>query len=225
MIAKNFSPMTFKTPPNKGILERREEATQQEATRKETRSLEDAPIGVITDDPQRHDASPDPIPDTPQRHDASPDPIPDTPQILIQEEKSVIQEKRTKENPTLVFPAPNGPQRVSVGIPRKKPLEPGFSPLDWANLSKSGKNLSGVAEIKRYKPSEIAVHNQRHDLWLAFNGKVYNATPYLKYHPGGTHQLMRGAGKDCTTLFNQIHPWVNLDKMLEKCFVGYLLPE
>jgi cytochrome-b5 reductase len=36
---------------------------------------------------------------------------------------------------------------------------------------------------------------------------------------------MRGAGTDGTALFDQYHRWVNLESMLEKCFVGYLVPD
>ena len=35
-------------------------------------------------------------------------------------------------------------------------------------------------------------------------GKVYNLTPYMKFHPGGVDELMRGAGKDCTILFDEV---------------------
>lgn len=35
-------------------------------------------------------------------------------------------------------------------------------------------------------------------------GRVYNISPYLKFHPGSASELMRGAGKDCTDLFNQV---------------------
>ena len=39
----------------------------------------------------------------------------------------------------------------------------------------------------------------------AFTGRVYNVTPFLKYHPGGKAQLMKGAGIDCTALFDKVH--------------------
>lgn len=29
-------------------------------------------------------------------------------------------------------------------------------------------------------------------------------TPYMKFHPGGVDELMRGAGKDCTILFDEV---------------------
>jgi cytochrome b involved in lipid metabolism len=42
-----------------------------------------------------------------------------------------------------------------------------------------------------------------------YTGNVYNITPYLDYHPGGVDEIMKGAGIDGTTLFQEIHSWVN----------------
>ncbi|KAJ3108591.1 hypothetical protein HDU96_007480 [Phlyctochytrium bullatum] len=109
---------------------------------------------------------------------------------------------------------------------KKVPLEPGHSSVDWAKLKTSGTDLRGVDKIQRYTPSEIAVHNKRNDIWMAIGGKVYNVTHYMKYHPGGQTQLMRGAGKDATELFFKVHSWVNYEHILgDKCLVGYLVPE
>jgi cytochrome-b5 reductase len=44
----------------------------------------------------------------------------------------------------------------------------------------------------------------------------------MKYHPGGIDELMRGAGKNSTNLFNDVHPWVNYENMLKKCEIGRL---
>ena len=84
-------------------------------------------------------------------------------------------------------------------------------------------------------------HNKRDDAWAAFNGKVYNITPYLSFHPGGEKELMRVAGRDGTKLFGEsalpvfttiaypslglTHAWVNVDFMLAACLVGFLVPE
>lgn len=63
------------------------------------------------------------------------------------------------------------------------------------------------------------------DAWMALNGRVYNITPYAEYHPGGVPELMRGAGRDGTKLFGEIHPWVNYENMLSACLVGLLVAE
>ena len=63
--------------------------------------------------------------------------------------------------------------------------------------------------------AEVAEHNTQEDCWTVLDGKVYNMTPYVKFHPGGIPQLMLGAGTDCTDLFNEKHPWVNGHSMLE----------
>jgi cytochrome b involved in lipid metabolism len=96
-------------------------------------------------------------------------------------------------------------------------LAPGHSPLDWAALKSSGTDLraclsllvvdlcfadayhrsqSGMASLARIPPSVL-----RDDAWAAINGKVYNTTPYLAFHPGGEKELMRIAGRDGTRLF------------------------
>lgn len=36
---------------------------------------------------------------------------------------------------------------------------------------------------------------------MALNGKIYDITNYIKYHPGGIKAIMEGAGKDGTFLF------------------------
>jgi hypothetical protein len=59
----------------------------------------------------------------------------------------------------------------------------------------------------RIPPSVLKTHNQRDDAWAAINGKVYNITPYLSYHPGGEKELMRVAGRDGTKLFSEYGFW------------------
>ncbi|KIK97020.1 hypothetical protein PAXRUDRAFT_260075 [Paxillus rubicundulus Ve08.2h10] len=108
---------------------------------------------------------------------------------------------------------------------RKVALAPGFGPLDWASLKSSGEDLRGVETLLRIPPSVLKTHNRREDAWTAINGKVYNMTPYLPYHPGGEKELMRVAGRDGTKLFSLTHAWVNVDFMLDACLVGFLVSE
>ncbi|KAK7032296.1 hypothetical protein VNI00_013255 [Paramarasmius palmivorus] len=70
----------------------------------------------------------------------------------------------------------------------KVALAPGHSPLDWAALKSSGADLRGVDTLMRIPPSVLKQHNKRDDAWSAFNGKVYNITPYLAFHPGGVRK-------------------------------------
>ena len=66
-------------------------------------------------------------------------------------------------------------------------------------------------------------HRKRNDAWMAINGAVYNVTQYMDYHPGGWDELVRGAGRDATDMFNEIHKWVNYQSLLEACLVGKLV--
>ncbi|XP_052809804.1 cytochrome b5 reductase 4-like isoform X2 [Mya arenaria] len=122
------------------------------------------------------------------------------------------------------FPSLGSPQRISVssqGGRNKVQLKPGHSLMDWIRLGRSGKDLTGVGGRRLdVTPEELGKHNTEKDCWLALRGKVYNVTSYLEFHPGGVDELMRGAGKDATALFDEIHKWVNAESMLEKCLVG-----
>ncbi len=63
------------------------------------------------------------------------------------------------------------------------------------------------------------------DAWTALNGRVYNISPYLPFHPGGEPELLRCAGRDGSRLFGEVHPWVNYETMLASCLVGILVDE
>lgn len=114
---------------------------------------------------------------------------------------------------------------------RKVVLDPGFSPLDWAALAANPKNQLRGANMPpgymRVTPSMLKVQNGRkgRDAWTSYQGKVYNIQPYVPYHPGGKGELLRGAGKDSAQLFQEIHPWVNWDGILNECLVGILVSE
>lgn len=74
---------------------------------------------------------------------------------------------------------------------------------------------------------------------MALDGIVYNITPYVRFHPGGGKELLRGAGRDGTKLFSKLtqsplfearadgvvntHSWVNYTHMLQECIVGPLV--
>ncbi|KAL3665157.1 hypothetical protein V7S43_009786 [Phytophthora oleae] len=110
----------------------------------------------------------------------------------------------------------------------KVALPPGYSQLHWMRLCQSGRDLSGLRggpPRRSITMEEVSRHNTEEDCWSVLDGKVYNMTPYLKFHPGGVADLMLSAGGDCTDLFNENHPWVNGHSMLEKCYIGQLDPD
>lgn len=120
------------------------------------------------------------------------------------------------------------PKKVSKQVT----LEPGHSPLDWAALTADPSNeLKGKDappnSMIRVTPSQLKAQNGRKgkDAWTVYQGKVYNITPYVPFHPGGKGELLRGAGKDSAKLFMEVHPWVNWDGMLAECCVGILVGE
>lgn len=115
----------------------------------------------------------------------------------------------------------------ATGNPRNKTaLAPGHSLMDWIRLGNSGVDLSGTkGKIIRVNKAELCKHASADDLWLAIRGQVFNVTRYLSFHPGGHEELMRGAGKDATALFDAAHAWVNYQTILQKCVIGPLVSD
>ncbi|ODV95905.1 hypothetical protein PACTADRAFT_49342 [Pachysolen tannophilus NRRL Y-2460] len=107
---------------------------------------------------------------------------------------------------------------------QKVVLKPGHSALDWATMKRTNKNLAGSCGYPlKISKEEVQKHNKLDDFWIVINRKVFNLTPYLDFHPGGIDILKQCAGKDGTALFNKYHPWINCDRILDSCFLGYLV--
>lgn len=136
---------------------------------------------------------------------------------------------------------PQAPLRPQVmgsrrsGKARAPPLETGFSQLHWMRLTTSAEDQTrgvGLADpddvaagrCARWTLEEVRRHNCRHDCWMVLRGLVYNVTSYMRYHPGSVEELMRSAGDDGTALFDEAHPYVNAEAILESCCVGLLAP-
>uniref|UniRef100_A0A7S3VK60 Cytochrome b5 heme-binding domain-containing protein n=1 Tax=Dunaliella tertiolecta TaxID=3047 RepID=A0A7S3VK60_DUNTE len=112
------------------------------------------------------------------------------------------------------------PAAKPPGLERNKvPLEKGYSQMDWLRLTRSK-----PAPLRRrdITLAEVKQHNKPEDAWMVFQGKVYDITPYLNFHPGGRDILLKAAGKDGTSLFMKYHPWVNIGALMEKCLLGTL---
>lgn len=99
------------------------------------------------------------------------------------------------------------------------------SHFEYLKLMRDNKDPLGVQAsggLREITRDELALHNKTNDLWIALHNQVFNLTLYLDYHPGGEKQLMKGAGKDATDLFNNYHPWVNYHNLIGKLQIGYL---
>lgn len=57
--------------------------------------------------------------------------------------------------------------------------------------------------------------------WIIHN-KAYNLEPYMKNHPGGSHMLAIGRGRDCTELYESVHSMS--DKHLQAILQKYEVP-
>lgn len=104
-------------------------------------------------------------------------------------------------------------------VRQKVALKPGHSALDWELLKK--KQIR--APPQRITKQELSQHNTRDDCWMEIDRKVYNISVYLDFHPGGDEILLKSAGKDGSLLFKKYHPWVNAERILDGCFVGFLM--
>lgn len=73
---------------------------------------------------------------------------------------------------------------------------------------KSLKNFGG-----RVTREELSKHDSIQDCWTAIDGKVYDVTSYIRFHPGG-RKILLGAGKDATDIFSKCEGWWVLTVLL-----------
>ncbi|KAJ1562377.1 hypothetical protein HK096_010633 [Nowakowskiella sp. JEL0078] len=77
-------------------------------------------------------------------------------------------------------------------------------------------------EVKKWiKMSEVKQHNKEDDCWVVLSGIVYDCTPFLAIHPGGSESIVLTAGTDATEEFNAIHSQKAHD-MLVDYYIGHL---
>lgn len=74
---------------------------------------------------------------------------------------------------------------------------------------------------KVYTLEEVKKHNKKTDAWLIINNKVYNVTSWINNHPGGLI-IMKGVGKDASTLYKKFKHSKNADNILKKFYIGEL---
>ena len=83
------------------------------------------------------------------------------------------------------------------------------------------KNNSDLKIVKSFSLEEVAKHNTKSDAWIVINGKVADITKWIPKHPGGDI-IMKGVGKDATSLFNSIGHDEYAKNMFKKYQIGIL---
>lgn len=79
--------------------------------------------------------------------------------------------------------------------------------------SANGARIISMEEVEKHDTAESA--------WFVYEGRVYDATPFLKEHPGGADSILLVAGTDATDEFNAIHS-TRAKKMLMDYYIGDL---
>jgi len=74
--------------------------------------------------------------------------------------------------------------------------------------------------LKTYTYEEVAEHKTHDDLWVVYNGRVYNISSYIDEHPGGEEVVLDVAGTDATEAFNDIGHSDEAHEILEGLLLG-----
>ena len=119
------------------------------------------------------------------------------------------------------------------------PTVAGPTPGGWMNREQQGQQQGGgfstaTATALNVQPppsatkgarvismEEVERHDTEESAWFVYDGRVYDATPFLKDHPGGTDSILLVAGTDATDEFNAIHS-TKAKEMLMEYYIGDL---
>ncbi|ODM23030.1 hypothetical protein SI65_00619 [Aspergillus cristatus] len=72
---------------------------------------------------------------------------------------------------------------------------------------------------------EVARHNTPGDCWVVIDDQIWDVTFFSPHHPGGTDVIVRYAGQDATTAYNEVHSPSVITKSLSPAqLIGKLDP-
>ncbi|RDL32678.1 Uncharacterized protein BP5553_09134 [Venustampulla echinocandica] len=110
----------------------------------------------------------------------------------------------------------------------RHPTEPGTGNGGWLKEStdvqvSNAKQAAGGPQ-KQFTREEIEKHDKEGDCWVVIDGKVYDATSVLGWHPGGVTAILGHAGKvhqETSDEFSSIHDGYAYQKLSE-CILGII---
>lgn len=108
----------------------------------------------------------------------------------------------------------------------RHPCEPGTGDGGWMKPSTENQIASAKQEAgapsKQFTREEIEKHDNAKDCWIVVDGKVYDATSVIDWHPGGAAAITGHAGKvhqETSDEFASIHDGYAYQK-LKECILG-----
>lgn len=82
--------------------------------------------------------------------------------------------------------------------------------------------MSDNSDLKVYAMDEIAKHKATDDLWIVYNGLVYDVSKFIDEHPGGEEVVVDVAGTDATEAFDDIGHSDDAHEILKGLLIGKL---
>ncbi|CAO2834706.1 unnamed protein product [Amaranthus hypochondriacus] len=129
------------------------------------------------------------------------------------------------------------PHKGEIGIVFEHPTQPGNKSGGWMarerhlEISDAGQTtlkrtastpFFNTTNSKTFSMSDVKKHNSADSAWIVVHGHVYDATRFLKDHPGGPDSILINAGTDCTEEFDAIHS-DKAKRLLEDFRIGELI--
>jgi len=104
-------------------------------------------------------------------------------------------------------------------VPSRKQFA--FSPSLFSTLSLQ--NMDVATETSYVTLDEVRRHASNEDCWIIVHSKVYDVSNFHSEHPGGAAIILKYAGTDATTAYDEIHaPGIIGDTLPEDCHVGLI---